>query len=140
LWEESIMKPIKAALCAAGLSAMVAVIAGGQMGSFAANGESKAEAVTDTKGNLHVPEAYRTTYEFLGTWAVAADQGQGSQELHVVYASHGTIAAYRKDGNFPDGTVLVKEVHFAATGQMTTGTAASSHDQPQPSPHMLLPG
>jgi hypothetical protein len=74
LWEESIMKPIKAALCAAGLSAMVAVIAGGQMGSFAANGESKAEAVTDTKGNLHVPEAYRTTYEFLGTWAVAADQ------------------------------------------------------------------
>jgi hypothetical protein len=46
LWEESIMKPIKAALCAAGLSAMVAVIAGGQMGPFAANGESKAEAVS----------------------------------------------------------------------------------------------
>jgi hypothetical protein len=69
------MKPIKAALCAAGLSAMVAVIAGGQMGSFAANGEATAEALTDTKGNLHVPEAYRTTYEFLGTWAVAADQG-----------------------------------------------------------------
>ncbi len=118
------MKRIKAALCAAGLSAMVAVIAGGQMGSFAANGESKAEAVTDTKGNLHVPDAYRTTYEFLGTWAVAADQGQGSQELHVVYASPGTIAAYRKDGHFPDGTVLVKEVHFAATGQMTTGTVS----------------
>ncbi len=107
------MKPIKAALCAAGLSAMVAVIAGGQMGSFAANGESKAEAVTDTKGNLHVPEAYRTTYELLGTWAVAADQGQGSQELHVVYASPGTITVYRKDGHFPDGTVLVKEVHWA---------------------------
>src|SRR5712671_6343751 len=124
LWQESIMKPIKAALCATGISAMVAVIAGGQMGSFAANGESKAEAVTDTKGNLHVPEAYRTTYEFLGTWAVAADQGQGSQELHGVYASPGTIAAYRKDGHFPDGTVLVKEVHFAATSQMTTGTVS----------------
>jgi len=103
---------------------MVAVIAGGQMGSFAANGQSKAEAVTDTKGNLHVPEAYRTTYEFLGTWAVADNQGQGSQELHVVYASPGTIAAYRKDGHFPDGTVLVKEVHFAATSQMTTGTVS----------------
>jgi Cytochrome P460 len=112
------MKPIKAAL----LSAMVSVIAGGQMGSFAANGESKAEA--DTKGDLHVPEAYRTTYEFLGTWAVAAHQGQGSQELHVVYASPGTITAYRSDGHFPDGTVLVKEVHFAATGQMTTGTVS----------------
>ena len=84
----------------------------------------QAEPVTDTKGNLHVPEAYRTTYEFLGTWAVAADQGQGSQELHVVYASPGTIAAYRQDGHFADGTVLVKEVHFAATGQMTTGTVS----------------
>jgi Cytochrome P460 len=122
------MRAIKVALCAAGLSAMVAVIAGGQMGSFAANGESKAEAVTDTKGNLHVPEAYRTTYEFLGTWAVAADQRQGSQELHVVYASPGTIAAYRKDRHFPDGTVLVKEVHLAATGQMTTGTVSHADD------------
>jgi hypothetical protein len=103
---------------------VVAVIAGGQMGSFAANGESKTEAVTDTKGNLHVPEAYRTAYEFLGTWAIGADKGQGSQELHVVYASPGTISAYRRDGHFPDGTVLVKEVHFAATGQMTTGTVS----------------
>jgi hypothetical protein len=55
LWEESIMKPIKAALCAAGLTAMVAVIAGGQMGSFAANGESKAEAVTYMKGICTCP-------------------------------------------------------------------------------------
>jgi len=55
---------------------------------------------------------------FLGTWAVAADHGQGSQELHVVYASPGTITAYRRETDiFPDGTVLVKEVHFAATGQ-----------------------
>jgi hypothetical protein len=28
----------------------------------------------------------------------------------VVYASPGTIDAYRKDGRFPDGAVLVKEV------------------------------
>ena len=31
---------------------MVAVIAGGQMGSFAANGESKAEAVTDLSNHI----------------------------------------------------------------------------------------
>ena len=103
---------------------MVAVVASGQTALVAADGELKAEAVADTNGNLHVPNAYRTTYEFLGTWAVAADQGQGSQELHVVYASPGTITAYRRDGHFPDGTVLVKEVHFAATGQMTTGTVS----------------
>ena len=118
------MKAIRVAVSAAAIAAMVAVVASGQMALVAADGELKAEAVADTNGNLHVPNAYRTTYEFLGTWAVAADQGQGSQELHVVYASPGTITAYRRDGHFPDGTVLVKEVHFAATGQMTTGTVS----------------
>ena len=116
------MKAIKVAVSAAGLLAMFAVVASGQMGSAAADNELKAEAVADANGNLHVPGAYRTTYEFLGTWAVAADQSPGSEELHVVYASPGTIAAYRRDGAFADGTVLVKEVFRAATGQMTTGT------------------
>lgn len=41
----------------------------------------------------------------LGSWAVAKDDGPGSKEMHMVYASPGTIAAYRKDGHFPDGTV-----------------------------------
>jgi hypothetical protein len=118
------MKAIKVAVSAAGLSAMVAVVANGQMGSLAADSESGAETAADTEGNLRVPDAYRTTYEFLGTWAVATDQGQGSQELHVVYASPGTITAYRRDGRFPDGAVLVKEVYFAATRPMTTGTVS----------------
>jgi hypothetical protein len=116
------MKVIKAAVGTAALSAMIGVLASGQIDSLAANSKFKAETVTDANGNLHVPDTYRTTYEFLGTWAVAADKGQGSQELHVVYASPGTITAYRKEGHFPDGTVLVKEVYRAATGQMTTGT------------------
>jgi Cytochrome P460 len=119
------MKAIMAvAVSAAGLSAMIAVVPGGQMGSVAADNESKAEAGVDANGNLHVPDAYRTTYQFLGTWAVAADQRQGSEELHVVYASPGTITAYRKDGHFPDGAVLVKEVYREATAQMTTGTVS----------------
>jgi hypothetical protein len=106
---------------AAGLLTFAAAIADGPVRPAAAE-EAMAASVVDTQGNLRVPAAYRTTYEFLGTWAVAADQGQGSQELHVVYASPGTITAYRKDGHFPDGTVLVKEVYRAVTGQMTTGT------------------
>jgi hypothetical protein len=84
----------------------------------------KAEAVDDAAGNLHVPDAYRTAYQSLGSWAVAADQGQGSKELHLVYASPGTVNAYRNDGHFPDGAVLVKEVFQAATGPMTTGTVS----------------
>src|SRR5262245_51553401 len=98
----------------AGISAMVAVAAYGQMHPSA----TKAEAVVDAAGNMRVPDDYRTTYESLGSWAVLADQSQGSKELHVVYASPGTITAYRKDGRFPDGAVLVKEVFQAATLRM----------------------
>jgi Cytochrome P460 len=84
----------------------------------------RTETVADANGNLRVPVDYRTAYQFLGSWAVATDQGQGSKEIHVVYASPGTISAYRKSGRFPDGSVLVKEVFEATTGAMTTGNVS----------------
>jgi Cytochrome P460 len=108
----------------AGISAMLAIAAHGQMDTARSSNGQKAEAVEDAAGNLHVPDAYRTTYQSLGSWAVSADQGTGSKELHLVYASPGTIAAYGRDGHFPDGTVLVKEVYEAATKPMTTGTVS----------------
>jgi len=80
--------------------------------------------VVDAKGNLRVPENYRTLYQPLGTWAIAADSGRGSKEMHEVYASPGAIAAYRAAGHFPDGTVLVKEVFGTSTAGMTTGTVS----------------
>ena len=91
----------------------------GQMGMGGATG-----TVVDANGNLRVPADYRTSYQFLGSWAIAADKGQGSKALHVVYASPGTIAAYRESGRFPDGSVLVKEVYQTATQPMTTGTVS----------------
>lgn len=93
----------------------------------AAAGQTSSSAPVDAHGNLHVPSDYRTSYQFLGTWAIAAAKGAGSQQIHDVYASPGTIAAYRKTGQFPDGTVLVKEVFAAKTTSMTTGTV--SHAQ-----------
>jgi len=108
----------------AGVSVMVVVAANAQMPTSAQDNTPKAEAVVDAKGNLHVPDAYRSTYQFLGSWAVAADQGPGAKELHVVYASPGTTAAYRKNGRFPEGTVLVKEVFYTDTGSLTTGTVS----------------
>jgi hypothetical protein len=107
----------------AGLSAIVAIAAYGRISTGASNDWTKAEVV-DASGNLHVPAEYRTTYQMLGSWAVAADGGQGSKELHIVYASPGTITAYRQGRRFPDGAVLVKEVFMAETGQMTTGTVS----------------
>jgi len=80
--------------------------------------------VVDAKGNLRVPENYRTLYQSLGTWAIAADSGRGSKEMHEVYASPGTIEAFRSGGRFPDGAVLVKEVLGTSTMGMTTGTVS----------------
>ena len=106
------------------------------LGSMAANGQSERRlsrgdatptAVVDQQGNLHVPPEYRAAYEFLGTWAIAANKGVGSSELHTVYANPGTTAAYHTSGHFPDGTVLIKEVYETATAPMTTGTV--SHAQ-----------
>jgi hypothetical protein len=109
----------------AGLSMMVDVTASGQTNTRSQYGATTA-AVVDDKGNMHVPADYQTAYQMLGSWAVAADDGPGSKQIHVVYASPGTIAAYRKAGHFPDGTVLVKEVYKANTKPMTTGTVSSA--------------
>jgi Cytochrome P460 len=108
----------------AGILAMAALAAHGQKSETAMNNRPKVEPVVDASGNMHVPDDYRTAYQLLGSWAIAANQGQGSKELHVVYASPGTMAAYRDTGRFPDGAVLVKEVFEAATQAMTTGTVS----------------
>jgi Cytochrome P460 len=119
------MKTINvASVATAGLAVVIAVAAYGQQNTAVSNNWPEAETVSDAHGNLHVPDAYRTTYQALGSWAVAADRGKGSKELHVVYASPGTITAYRENGRFPDGAVLVKEVFQAATGKMKTGTVS----------------
>jgi len=65
---------------------LVLLPAGWQPAVTAANGP-KTEMVVDASGNLRMPGDYRTTYQFLGSWGVEADQGQGSKEIHVVYAS-----------------------------------------------------
>jgi hypothetical protein len=109
----------------AGLFVIGAVTAYGQINTRSQYGGTTA-AVVDDKGNLRVPSDYRTAYQMLGSWAVAKDDGPGSKQLHVVYASPGTIAAYHKDGHFPDGTVLVKEVFNTTTKDMTTGTVSSA--------------
>ena len=94
--------------------------------SFAAYGQlgPSSDPVADAQGRLKVPTDYRSTYQFLGAWAVAADQGQGSKQLHLVYASPGTVDSYRKDGHFADGSVLVKEVFETASASMTTGVVS----------------
>lgn len=109
-----------------GLSAMVSVAAqGGNLDPGTAAKRSKSEQpVVDANGNLRVPIGYRTSYQFVGSWAIAADSGKGSKQIHDVYASPGTVPTYLKSGHFADGSVLVKEVFQATTEPMKTGTVS----------------
>jgi len=109
----------KASIIAVGLLTLVLLAAYEQMG-IAANAPA-AKGVVDANGNLRVPANYRTSYQFLGTWAVQEAPDKSPNQLHIVYASPGTIAAYRKHKRFPDGSVLVKEVFQTGTGPMKTG-------------------
>ena len=91
-----------------------------RMNELASGEDSDRTEVANAKGDIRVPENYRTLYQALGSWAIAADSGRGSKEMHAVYASPGAIEAYRESGRFPDGTVLVKEVLGTSTNGMTT--------------------
>ncbi len=106
------------------------VLAVGAISNFSSGQEtSRADQLIDATGNLKMPSDYQTTYQFLGSWAVAADKsGEGSKQLHNVYVSPGAIEAFRKAGHFPDGTVLVKEVFATKNDAMTTGTVSHADE------------
>lgn len=107
-----------------GIAAVIVIAADAFKGSVASSNAPDANVAIDARGNLHVPRDYRSTYEFLGSWAVAVDEGQGAKELHMVYGSPGTVETYRKTGHFADGAVLVKEVF----GAITTGRASRAEN------------
>src|SRR5262249_62096145 len=74
--------------CLAALAAVAAVAwpqpcsAADAPGAMPMSGhDAKAQAVADGQGDLHVPSDYRTTYEFLGTWAGAAQPGPRATEI-----------------------------------------------------------
>ena len=86
----------------------------------------------DADGNVSLPLEFRQSWTFLGTWSIANEDvepsaqasNHGAAGLHNVYTQPETVAAYRKTGEFPDGTMLIKELLTATTGSMTTGTVS----------------
>ncbi len=83
----------------------------------------------DARGGITVPPDYRTRWVFLGAWSIDAGEGTvGAKSLHNVYTQSDAVKAYRKGGEFPDGTVLVKELLRLKTRPMTTGTVSHAVD------------
>ena len=98
--------------------------------------ESTYTTLVDASGKIGIPERFRSEWAFLGTWSVGKPVGeqsgetggQGAAALHNVYTQPGVIEAYRGTGEFPDGTVLVKELLAGATKPMTTGVVSRGTD------------
>ncbi len=83
-----------------------------------------AESFSDyvsTDGVIRLPQEYRQNWEHLGDWAVGKREGEPLHEIHSVYSPTATAQAYRDTGEWPDGAVLVKEVHEVTSDNLTTG-------------------
>jgi hypothetical protein len=80
------------------------------------------------EGGISLPTDYREKFLHLGTWAVATKPDKPVHELHDVYTRPEDMQAYRKDGKFPDGAVLVKEITNVGSDKMTTGQSTWAKD------------
>ncbi len=49
----------------------------------------------------------------------------GASGFHDVYTERENVEAYKKDGKFPDGATLVKELRAHESGDFTTGEGVS---------------
>ncbi|MBN8414283.1 cytochrome P460 family protein [Halomonas litopenaei] len=87
-----------------------------------ATAESDLSPWVDDDGTIHLPDDFRTEMAHLGSWFVPGGDASG---FHNVYTEPESIAAYRENGVFPDGAVLVKELRAHSTGDYTTGAGVS---------------
>ena len=74
-------------------------------------------------GGILLPADYRDKFQHIGTWAVATKPGKPVDELHGVYTRPEDVQAYRRDGKFPDGAVLVKDITTVGSAKLTAGQA-----------------
>ena len=78
----------------------------------------------NSKGELILPSNHHT-WVFLGAPLTphALNGGKaGFPEYHNVYIQHEAFAIYRKTGNFPEGTILLKELQLTQPGTNDDGS------------------
>lgn len=77
----------------------------------------------DADGNISRPENFRQDWVHLGSWFVKNDEHAQGPGVHDVYANPEAVKGFRDNGQWPDGTVLVKEISGIEEERLTTGTA-----------------
>ncbi len=99
----------------------------------AASKDHKFSPYVDAKGQISKPHNFRKNWIHLGSWYVTSgDMSSGDEnvsgDMHDVYATPESVKAFEKDGQWPDGTTLVKTVSGTDNKAMTTGNAHRSAD------------
>ena len=107
-----------------GIGAIIAIAALASMQATAISSASQTEAAVDAEGNLRVPRDYQTTYQQLGSWAVAADEGRGAKELHVVLTSPGSTITHFYRSPFPRTSEIVHLRAARPLGSADAGAGA----------------
>lgn len=72
-------------------------------------------------GQISFPANFPEGYLHIGTWAVLGEDGVA--DTHNVYTRPNDVAYFRRNGAFPDGAVVIKEVLEAVGSGHTTGRA-----------------
>ena len=82
-----------------------------------------AAARYNSRGELIRPEDHRE-WVFVGAPVTPNDMNNGSAafpEFHNVYIDPASFSSYKKTGNFPDGTVILKELVSVGSKSMDSG-------------------
>jgi hypothetical protein len=104
-------------------SVLAAILVSG-MALSADDGRDVGAAVFNDKGELMLPEGFRE-WVFIGaplTPHGLNDGVAGFPEFHHVYINPDAFAVYEKTGEFPDGTVIAKELVLLLKGDHKDGS------------------
>ncbi len=111
------------------LSAILAfgIFAGSQLLSAQRQDPSAFSPYVDSDGAIQRPTDVRDDWTHLGSYFVIGDSAS-DHSLHQVYTEKEHLRAYQTTGEWPDGTVLVKDVRHSSGARMTTGNSNWASD------------
>jgi len=77
----------------------------------------------DKSGDISRPsdQVVRNSWVHLGSWAIPDVKGASGPGIHEVYTQRWAVAVFNKTHKWPDGAVLVKQIHVINKGARTTG-------------------
>ena len=110
------------------VGAVAAIVAPSALQSAPPDSDNSFSPYVSKTGAISRPTDYREKFLHLGSWAVAKKKNEPVFEMHNVYAPPEVIAAYRRDGQFPDGAAPVKEITAVSADNLTTGNSSWSTD------------